>query len=87
MVQLLIYFDQLDIADLEYDELLRSISIEQLYYLLLTTEKKWWPYLHMDLWDFRADVYNDRPFQWLKTEIEKTDCNRLFHEYINEFQP
>lgn len=87
MVQLLIYFDQANIAYREYDELLKRVPIEQLYYLFLTTEKKWWPYLSMDLRDYRADVYNDRPFQWLKTEIEKADCNQLFYEYINEFQP
>lgn len=87
MVQLLIYFDQANIAYREYDELLKRVPIEQLYYLLLTTEKKWWPYLSMDLRDYRADVYNDRPFQWLKTKIEKADCNQLFYEYINGFQP
>ena len=81
-VLLVAYQDRVDEQDI-----LKNIAIEQLYFLLLTTEKKWWPYLSMNLQDYRADVYNDRSFQWLKAEIEKTDCNNLFHEYIAEFQP
>ena len=70
---LLIYLDQTNITYREYDELLRGVPIEQLYYLLLTTDEKWWSYLSMDLRDYRADVYNDKPFQWLQTEIEKAN--------------
>lgn len=84
---LLIYLDQTNITYREYDELLRGVPIEQLYYLLLTTDEKWWSYLSMDLRDYRADVYNDKPFQWLQTEIEKANCDQSFYEYIKEFQP
>lgn len=57
-VLLVAYQDRVDEQDI-----LKNIAIEQLYFLLLTTEKKWWPYLSMNLQDYRADVYNDRSFQ------------------------